>query len=205
MSDRNVRHKPRLFIEDLLPPRRTSALVLLWRWRTEIVAFALAAGAAVVMVSAAAQGWWGAVLALAGSISVPATMPVGRKWLSRHFWCVFSRHRLQRVCLETPMHTRKGRIPLVLWITPTEFGEKAFLWVRAGISAADFAAFGPEIAAACFASSVRVTRHPRRAQFVTVEIVRRGEVLGAGTWSGEPDTGRRVEPPAVPHQNQPAA
>ncbi|TMR90558.1 hypothetical protein [Nonomuraea basaltis] len=198
MSDRNVRHKPHLSIEDLLPPRGTSPVVLLWRWRTEIVSFAAAAGAAVVLATAAAQGWWLAFLALAGSVSVPATVPAGRKWLSRHFWCVFSRHRLQRVCMETPMHTRKGRIPLVLWITPTALGEKAFLLLRAGISAADFEAFGPEIAAACYATSVRVSRHPRRAQFVTVEIVRRGEVLGAAAFSGEHPHEMRVRPAPAP-------
>ncbi len=37
-------------------------------------------------------------------------------------WCVLSRHRIQRVCFETRMHTRSGRLPLVLRITPPKSG-----------------------------------------------------------------------------------
>ncbi|SEG99852.1 hypothetical protein SAMN05444920_114128 [Nonomuraea solani] len=181
-------------LDDLRPGLGTGLVVVLWRWRTEIVLFALAAAAVVVMAGAAGKGLWWAPIALAGSVSVPATLPAGRKWIARHFWCLFSRHRLQRVCLETSMHTRKGRIPLVLWITPTDLGERAFILLRAGICAEDFEAFAGEIAAACYATAVQVERHPRRAQFVTVEILRRGVVLGAGTWGdGTPDAGQPVE------------
>ena len=194
MSFRNTRHNPYVPIDSVLLAPRTSGIVLLWRWRTEIALLGLAAAAAVLMAAAAGQGSWWALFALGGTVTVPATVPVGRKWIRRHFWCLFSRHRLQRIFLETPMHTRKGRIPLVLWITPSEFGEKAFLLLRAGVSADGFEAFGPEMAAACCASSVRVERHPRHAQFVTVEIVRRGEVLGEGRWDrGGPEQARPIE------------
>ena len=47
------------------------------------------------------------------------------------------------------MHTRSGRLPLVLRITPTEVGERALIWCRAGICAEDFEAHAAEIAAAC--------------------------------------------------------
>ncbi|MEO3872067.1 hypothetical protein ABGB18_24905 [Nonomuraea sp. B12E4] len=193
MTTRNLRHNPYAPVESLFVAPRPGVLVTLWRWRTELALAALAAGAAAVMTAAAGQGSWWALFALAGTVSVPATVPAGRKWMSRHFWCLYSRHRLQRVFLETPMHTRRGRIPLIAWITPTERGEKAFLVLRAGICADDLEAFGGEIAAACSASSVRVSRHPRRAQFATVEIVRRGELAGDEPWGGLTDTARPIE------------
>ncbi|MFI7128154.1 hypothetical protein ACIBQ1_20815 [Nonomuraea sp. NPDC050153] len=192
MSSRNERHNPYARAETPFPAARP--VVVLWRWRTEIALLVLAGAAITVTAAAAGQGQWWAAFALAGSVSVPATVPAGRAWLRRHFWCLFSRHRLQRVFLETPMHTRKGRIPLVLWMTPREFGERAFLLLRAGICAEDLEAFAGEIAAACCASSARVSRHPRQAQFVTVEIVRREEPAGAGAWrGGDPDEGRPLQ------------
>ena len=57
---------------------------------------------------------------------------------SARAWCVLSRHRIQRVCFETRMHTRSGRLPLVLRIYPTQVGERALIWCRAGICAEDF-------------------------------------------------------------------
>ncbi|TYB56619.1 hypothetical protein FXF51_43390 [Nonomuraea sp. PA05] len=193
MFPRNPRHNPYAPVEPLIMWQGPGLVTRLWRWRTEIVLLTLAAGAVLAFVSAVGQGMWWATVALAGTVCVPAAVPVGRKWVRRHFWCLFSRHRIQRVCAQTSMHTRKGRIPLILWITPADFGERAFILLRAGICADDFEAFGAEIAAACCAASVRVRRHPRRAHFVTVDVVRRAtdddvpcdagdDRLGAGTW-----------------------
>ncbi|MEV0829482.1 hypothetical protein [Nonomuraea rubra] len=194
MFPRNPRHNPYAEAERLLLAPAPGLVTRLWRWRTEIVLLVLAAGAAVVIATAVGRGMWWAPVALAGPVFVPATVPAGRKWILRHFWCLFSRHRIQRVCAETSMHTREGRIPLILWITPTGSGERAFILLRAGICADDFEAFGAEIAAACCAASVRVRRHPDRAQFVTVDIVRRGaedDQPGAGTWGDGEHGGKR--------------
>lgn len=194
MFPRNPRHNPYAEAERLLLAPAPGLVTRLWRWRTEIVLLVFAAGAAVVIATAVGRGMWWAPVALAGPVFVPATVPAGRKWILRHFWCLFSRHRIQRVCAETSMHTREGRIPLILWITPTGSGERAFILLRAGICADDFEAFGAEIAAACCAASVRVRRHPDRAQFVTVDIVRRGaedDQPGAGTWGDGEHGGKR--------------
>jgi hypothetical protein len=61
----------------------------------------------------------------------------------------------------------------VLRIHPTKVGERALVWCRAGICAADFEAHAPEIAAACYARQARVEGHKRWAQLVQVDIVRR--------------------------------
>ncbi|TMR13725.1 hypothetical protein ETD86_30275 [Nonomuraea turkmeniaca] len=154
-------------------------LVRLWRARSELLLVLTLALVALTLLTATQQGRWVPLLLLTSAISVPAATRMGRNWIAAHFWCVFSRHRLQRVCLETTMHTRAGRIPLVLWITPTTTGEKALILTRAGISAEKFEAYSEEIAAACWARSVNVYRHRTRAQLLIVEIVRRDEVPGA--------------------------
>src|SRR5262249_61751855 len=106
---------------------------------------------------------------------------VGRGGLViRRAWCVMSRHRIQKVCFETRMHTRSGRLPLVLRIHPTEVGERAVVWCRAGICFEDFEAHTGELAAACYAREARIERSNRSAQLVTVQIVRR-DTLAART------------------------
>ncbi len=80
---------------------------------------------------------------------------------------------MQRVFFETRMHTRSGRLSLILRIHPTEVGERALIWCRAGICFEDFEAHTGEIAAACYAREARVERSKRWAQIVVVNIVRR--------------------------------
>jgi hypothetical protein len=175
---RNPRNQRFPGVEDLPAAPRTSLAVRLWRWRTETFLLGLAIGiVSAALVSAGAGNWWPS-LVLAGAISAPAATRYGRGWVVAHAQCLLSRHRLQRVCLETTMHTRAGRIPLVLWITPTAAGEKALLATRAGICAEDFAAYSGEIAAACVARHVTVARHRAWANLVTVEIIRRDPLPG---------------------------
>ncbi|MEQ4720846.1 hypothetical protein [Nonomuraea sp. B19D2] len=165
--------------EELPGAGRGGPLVRLWRIRTELMLLSALALLALTLHGATQEGRWWPFVLLTSAVSVPAVTRTGRNWVAAHFWCVVSRHRLHRVCLETTMHTRAGRIPLVLWITPTTAGEKALILTRAGICAEEFEAYSEEIAAACWARSANVYRHRRRAQFVIVEIVRRDEVPGA--------------------------
>ncbi|MFB4280569.1 hypothetical protein ACBJ59_35130 [Nonomuraea sp. MTCD27] len=176
---RNPRNQIYPANEDLPGAGGGGPLVKLWRARAELLLLAGLAVFTLALLGATQEGRWVPFILLTSAISVPAATRVGRNWIVSHFWCVMSRHRLHRVCLETTMHTRAGRIPLVLWITPTATGEKALILVRAGISAEEFEAYSEEIAAACWARSVNVYRHRTRAQFLIVEIVRRDEVPGA--------------------------
>ncbi|MEV4174526.1 hypothetical protein [Nonomuraea sp. NPDC049709] len=176
---RNPRNQIYPANEDLPGAGGGGPLVRLWRARAELLLLAGLAVFTLALLGATQEGRWVPFILLTSAISVPAATRVGRNWIVAHFWCVMSRHRLHRVCLETTMHTRAGRIPLVLWITPTATGEKALILVRAGISAEEFEAYSEEIAAACWARSVNVYRHRTRAQFLIVEIVRRDEVPGA--------------------------
>ncbi|MEV5412456.1 hypothetical protein AB0K60_26935 [Thermopolyspora sp. NPDC052614] len=178
MSGRNPRWNPHPPIENP-PPRRAGLLVRLWRLRTEILLLACLTPIAVTVTTAVANGaWWSPALVGGTLLALAAPRPV-RAWFIARFWCVVSRHRMQRLFIELPLHTRKGRLPLVLWITPTREGEKALILCRAGMSADAFAAFTAEFEAACSATEVRFAKHARRPQFVTIDIVRRSP--GSGT------------------------
>ena len=130
-----------------------------------------------VILSLGKGDWW-PFLVLAGTIGAPAASRFGRNWVIAHMWCLVSRHRIQKTCVETGLHTRSGRLPLILWITPTAIGEKALVLARAGICAEDFEAFSGELSSACYARRTDVARHRRWAHLITVEIVRREAAPG---------------------------
>jgi hypothetical protein len=148
-----------------------SAAGVAWRWRAELTLLA-ATLAALWRLSLLITFIW-AALALAGFVLVVLAVPHSRRFITRRFWCVLARHRLQRVCYETRLHSRAGRLPVVLWIRPTKVGERAFVLCRAGICADDFTDHTGEIAAASFAREARVTRNPRWSHLVTIDIIRR--------------------------------
>ena len=105
--------------------------------------------------------------------AVVLAVPHSRRFITRRFWCVLARHRLQRLCYEARLHTRSGRLPLVLWTRPTKVGERTWVLCRAGICAEDFEARIGELRAACYARDARVTRNRRWSHLVTIDIIRR--------------------------------
>ena len=169
-TSRNHRNNPYV-LDDMFVRVHRSMAGVLWRFRTETLTLLVIGGG----------GWYLArAITLAGVLSVTIPLltagliaPAPRRFAARRAWCVLSRHRLQKVFFETRMHTRSGRLPLVLRIRPTEVGERALIWCRAGICFEDFEAHTGEIAAACYSRDARVERSPRWAQLVTVNIVRR--------------------------------
>ncbi|GAT68000.1 hypothetical protein PS9374_03661 [Planomonospora sphaerica] len=178
---RNDRHRPP---EAPWPPRRAPLPVRLWRWRTEIVLAAVVATVAALAAAGLREDRWWPFLALTSAVWFPAATRSGREWALSRLHCLTTRHRLHRVCTETPLHTRSGRLPLIMRITPTAVGERVVVMTRAGICAADFRAHAEEIAAACFARRVVVTRHPRRSNLVVLEVVRREAHTPAGLSPG---------------------
>jgi hypothetical protein len=172
---RNHRNNPYV-MDDYMGQIHRTAIGVLWRFRTEVLS----------VITVIGGGWLLArSITLAGvlAVTVPllvATLiaPASRRFITRRSLCVMTRHRLQRVCFETRMHTRSGRLPLVLRIHPTEVGEQALIWCRAGICFEDFEAHTGELAAACYAREVRVERSRRWAQIVVVHVVRR-DTLGS--------------------------
>jgi hypothetical protein len=169
-NPRNHRNNPYV-IDGLLGTLHRSAAGVLWRFRTELTTLS-ATSAAIWQLALMLSILW-ALIAIAAIITAIFVLPLTRRFIVRRAWCVISRHRLQRVFFETRMHTRSGRLSLVLRIHPTQVGERALIWCRAGICSEDFEAHTGEIAAACYAREARIERSKRWAQLVQVNIVRR--------------------------------
>ena len=102
-SGRNQRNNPYQLEELFVKFHRTPAGIA-WRWRTELT---------VILILTAA--WWRldtwtgmpwSVLTIAALAVVVLAVPHSRRFITRRFWCVHTRHRLQRLCYEARLHTR---------------------------------------------------------------------------------------------------
>jgi hypothetical protein len=185
---------------------RPGILALLWHWRYEL---GLLAGlAAVALASGYALGAvWLIAMAATGLALLVAAMawPPSRKRLIARAWCVITPHRVRTGCMHAWVQSRDGRLPVVLYTTPADFGERVTLWCRAGITPGDLEAARDIIRTACWASDVRVVTSARYRHIVVLEVIRRlpAERPGdlAPAWPhldrGEQD-GADPEEPAVP-------
>jgi hypothetical protein len=178
-NPRNHRNNPYV-LDGLAAQLHTSAAGTLWRLRSEVMVLLTLGGAYFGLYRVLSGSFTAAAVVLAAIVTALLGFPPSRRFLTRRAWCVISRHRIQRVFWETRMHTRSGRLSLVLWIRPTQVGETALIWCRAGICFEDLEAHTGELAAACYARESRVERSKRWAQLVTVHIVRR-DTLAART------------------------
>ncbi len=169
-NPRNHRNNPYV-LDNLIVTAHHSAAGILWRFRTELAALSVTSAAIWQLALALSIAW--ALIIIAAVMTVLLVVPFTRRFIIRRAWCVISRHRLQKVFYETRMHSRSGRLSLVLRIHPTQVAERALIWCRAGICFEDFEAHTGEIAAACYAREARIERSKRWAQLVQVSIVRR--------------------------------
>jgi len=190
-GSRNQRNNPYV-IDGLAVRFHHTAAGVAWRWRTELMLLTLTIAAVWRLALLITIIW--AVVALAAFTGILLAVPVTRRFAARRFWCVLVRHRIQRLCYEAKLHTRLGRIPLVLWIRPTKVGERAWLLCRAGICVEDFQAHLGELRAACFARDARAAHNPRWSHLVTIDIVRR-DTLAASNIVQSPLTSTRRWPP----------
>jgi hypothetical protein len=193
-NPRNHRNNPYI-LDGLMADAHHSAAGVLWRFRTEVITL-LATSAAVLQLAVAITIVWTLITFAAFVTAVFLTPPV-RRFIVRRAWCVISRHRLQKVFFETRMHTRSGRLSLVLRIHPTQVGERALIWCRAGICFEDFEAHTGEIAAACYAREARIERSKRWAQLVQVNIVRRDTLAAHHVITSSLASKAPVMPPAA--------
>ena len=135
-AGRSQRNNPYQLEELFVRFHRTPAGIA-WRWRTELAILAILTA---VMLAAVHphHHHLGRPSSWPRSLGVVLAVPHSRRFITRRFWCVLARHRLQRLCYEARLHTRAGRLPLILWIRPTQVGERTWVLCRAGISAEDF-------------------------------------------------------------------
>jgi hypothetical protein len=157
-------------LESALRSARPNLLVVVWRWRYEL---ALALGLPATAI-AIARGL-GVVWLVATVVALAATFglwPGGRRVLVKRAWCVVTPHRLRTGCAHSWIQSRYGKLPIILFTTPQPFGERVLLWCVAGISAEDLVAAKDLLIAACWATDMRISRSPRHAHMVTVDVIR---------------------------------
>jgi hypothetical protein len=174
-NHRNQRNNRYSALDDFAGRQRHTAAGIAWRWRTELAILTLTTAAVWRLTHLLALPWAGAVVGLV--LMGLAVLP----WTRRRFWCVLARHRVHKLCWEARLHTRSGRLPLVLWCRPTKVGERLHVLCRAGICAEDFDAHRGELRAACFAREARITRNTRWSQLVTIDIIRRDKLAASHT------------------------
>ncbi len=171
-----VRRNPHLvlrFIErETSPVARPGPLLVLWRWRYEAVL--AVGGPAVVIIAVRTAG--PAVTIVTGSLVCLLVLlwPQARREVAARFWCVVTPHRVRKACAEALIVNRRGKLPMILRTRPEPFGERLWVWCRAGTSPSDLERARDMIAAACWlAHGVRITRDPHRTSLVLVDVLRR--------------------------------
>ena len=108
-----------------------------------------------------------------GHLAAAMIWPPSRQRIIARAWCVITPHRVRTGCARSWIQTRDGRLPVVLYTVPADFGERVWLWCRAGITAGDLEAARDILRAACWASDVRVVVNDRRSHIVVLEVIRR--------------------------------
>ncbi len=160
-----------------LRPVWVDLLLIVWRWRIEILA--VAALLAILGHLSERLGSPGvAVAAMAATVAAVLVAPVTRRYTVSRAWCVITRHRLRACLVQIRTTNRDGRLPWLLWTRPTPVGERVWLWMLPGLSVKDVEERTEHIAAACWARDARVERLRRLATLVRVDVIRR-DPLGA--------------------------
>lgn len=164
---------------------RPGLLGRLWHWRYEAALAAGTIGGALAIAITLGPVWL--IITGAGVLATLAAAimhtPARQQLISRA-WCVITPHRVRAGCTHAWVQTRDGRLPVVLYTAPAEFGERVWLWCRAGITAGDLEAARDILRAACWASDVRVVVNDRRSHIVVLEVIRRAP---AARHAGTPD------------------
>jgi hypothetical protein len=137
----------------------------------------LAAAAIVAWPVLRAIWWWAAEIALASGLvfgwmqlaerttlpyrigivaaifAIPAAFRPVRSYAIAATWCLITRHRIRTCFSEFIITNRTGSLPLILWIRPTQVGERVWIWLRPGLALEDIQDRLDLIAVACWAAS----------------------------------------------------
>jgi len=182
---------------------RPGLIARTWHWRYELGLIAGLVLGTVGIGITLGPGWLIAVVAVTMAIVAAAlSWPPSRQRIIARAWCVITPHRVRTGCARSWIQTRDGRLPVVLYTVPAHFGERVWLWCRAGITAGDLEAARDILRSACWASDVRVVVNDRRSHIVVLEVIRRhppeSPADGASGWPyldrGEAGSAESEEP-----------
>lgn len=166
MTKRGGRRWTDEFWRGIGPRRRRNPLLLLWRWRRELALLALLA-CGLPALSDATDPIVGWTVLVTGLLAVTAWEP-GRRWVRG----VVTEHRLRVGMIEAGVLSwRRGTVPAVLRMSARPRGVRFVLWCPAGVDASAFVETSGLLAAATWARSVEVDRHPRYSQLVVLRVV----------------------------------
>ena len=157
----------------LTEARRPGPAELTWNWRWEIGILGLLAVPAGLIASE--FGLLALSIATGAGLGASAAAlcwPPARQWCIARAWCLITPHRVRAGCVNAWVQTRGGKLPFILATAPTAYGEQVRLWLRAGLTCADLQAAKDVLAAACWATEVRVIPSASHAHLVTLQIVR---------------------------------
>jgi hypothetical protein len=162
--------------QDLRPVARPNPIVLAWRWRYEIALVAGVPAGIIVLMTRVSLVWSVAVISVAAATL--ANWPAARSWLLAHARCVVTAHRVRTGCAQAWIQSRYGKLPVILVTSPRPFGERVYLWCRAGTSLEDFGSATGILRAACWAQDVRVSASTRYSHIVVLDVIRRETTAG---------------------------
>ncbi|GGO83571.1 hypothetical protein [Nonomuraea cavernae] len=170
-----------------LPITRPNPVVVGWRWRYEIgAAFALP------LVGYVFVDGLGPMSPIAGVvIGLILLWPPVRSEVWGRIRCVVTAHRIRHGFVEAYIVSRRGKIPVILWCAPAPFGERVWVWCRAGTTATHIEQGREIIAAACWAADVTVRPRDGSPHWVLLEVTRRGRAGAAQPPEPRPARGLR--------------
>ena len=97
--------------------------------------------------------------------------PEARHWLVVHIRCIITAHRVRTGCAQAWIQTRSGKLPIILLTRPQPWGERIYIWCRAGICPEDFEAARNVLRSACWASDIGVTPSIRYSHIVILDLI----------------------------------
>ena len=111
-------------------------------------------------------------LAMIGVAAATLALPEVRHGLIARIRCVVTEHRVRTGCAQAWIQTRSGKLPVILLTSPRPYGERVYIWCRAGISREDFEAARDVLRSACWATDVWVSSHARYSHIVILDVIR---------------------------------
>lgn len=155
---------------DLRPVARPNLLVLLWRWRWELALLLGLSTVLTVLITRLSE------IQSMIVIGIPCVTLIvwadARYWVLAHVRCIITAHRLRKGCAQAWIQSRYGKLPIILRTSPQPYGERIYIWCRAGICPEDFEAASDILRSACWATDIHVASSTRYSQVVILDIIR---------------------------------